>query len=64
MGFVGSLPVSDPEPSFIVDSDMFFMKKEISELNESLDYLHNNSKKLIRAIIKDRLHQAMDPKKI
>jgi len=68
LGFVGSIsndiPATDPELSFIVDSDMFFMKKEINELDESLDYLHKNSTKLIRAIIKNRLHQAMKPKKI
>jgi len=68
LGFVGSignsLPTSNHELSFIVDSDIFYMKKEISELNDSLEYLHNNSTKLIRAIITDRLHKAMGPEKI
>ena len=40
------------------------MKKETNELNKSLEYLHNISKNLIRAIIKDKLHKAMEPNAI
>jgi uncharacterized protein (TIGR04255 family) len=68
LGFVGSeensLSPSTPELSFVVDSDMFFLRKEIHELNDSLKYLHDTSTKLIRAIITDRLHEAMEPEKI
>lgn len=68
LGLVGSiengLPIGNPEMSFIVDSDMFYIKKEISEIANALDYLHKVSTKLIRAMITDKLHQAMEPKKI
>jgi len=40
---------------------MFFMRKSIDELDESLNYLHNVSTKLIRAIITEKLHNAMKP---
>lgn len=67
LGFVnlkGSFPGNNSELSFIVDSDMFFMKKEIRELDDSLEHLHNNSTKLIRSIITNKLHQAMGPERI
>jgi len=68
MGNIGSIengqPVFDSELSFIVDSDLYFLRKEISELSNSLDYLHNVSTKLIRSLITEKLHQAMSPQEI
>jgi hypothetical protein len=63
--FKTSLPVFDDDgKSLIVDSDLYMLRKDVSELNESLDYLHKNSTKLIRSIITDKLHEAMEPYEI
>ena len=68
LGLIGSIengfPQNDAELSFIVDSDMFFMRKNIDELDSSLDYLHRTSTKLIRSLITEKLHHAMEPKAI
>ncbi|MDR0518311.1 MAG: TIGR04255 family protein [Fibromonadaceae bacterium] len=61
---VREYPVLDDEESFIVDSDMFVMRKQINELDNSLKYLHDYAAKFIRAIITDKLHNAMEPSKI
>lgn len=47
--------------SFIVDSDLYFGKKTVDELDSSLEVLHGTSTKLIRALITDKLHCAMEP---
>jgi uncharacterized protein (TIGR04255 family) len=56
--------IHTPELSFIVDSDLFFGKKQIDEAKTALEYLHEHSTNLIRAIITDELHHAMEPKSI
>lgn len=67
-GFIGDanfgLPIPSGEESFIVDSDMYMMRKKIEELEASLDYLHENSTKLIRSIITNKLYEAMEPEAI
>ena len=66
LGYVGSIDTQmntgNPELSFIVDSDMFYGKKTIEQAFPSLDSLHGTSTKLIRALITDKLHEAMEPK--
>lgn len=57
-------PMPGGEESFIVDSDMYVMHKKIKELDAALNYLHDNSTKLIRSIITDKLHDAMEPEAI
>jgi len=65
-GFVGNVLFEDnQEISFIVDSDMFFnSKKNLDELENSLEYLHEHAGKLIRNIITDKLHFAMEPEDV
>jgi uncharacterized protein (TIGR04255 family) len=54
--------MQNPELAFIVDNDFFFnTKKQNDELNDSLEKLHKNSSVLIRSVITDKLHQAMEP---
>jgi uncharacterized protein (TIGR04255 family) len=63
--FKSSFPVFDDDgKSLIVDSDLYMLRKDVGELYESLDYLHKNSTNLIRAIITDKLHKAMEPDEI
>lgn len=47
--------------SFIVDSDLYFGKIQIDDLREALETLHGTSTKLIRALITEKLHAAMEP---
>jgi len=61
---VRGYPVLDDEESFIVDSDMFVMRKQINELDNSLNILHDYAAKLIRSIITEKLHNTMEPSKI
>jgi uncharacterized protein (TIGR04255 family) len=73
-GFVGNTPLDSPphfgfpiingEESFIVDNDMYMTQKKICELEASLAYLHDFSRELIRSMITDELHDAMEPKTI
>jgi len=65
-GFVGDILFQkNPELSFIVDSDLYFKsKKEINDLDKSLESLHEYSGRLIRNIITEKLHQAMEPEEI
>ena len=65
-GFVGNMVnPQNGELSFIVDSDLFFnSKKNLNELDISLEYLHEHANRLIRSIITDKLHNAMEPEKI
>jgi len=52
------------EESFVIDADIFMMRKNIEELSSSLNYLHDYSTKLIRSIITTKLHNAMEPNKL
>jgi len=67
-GFIGDanfgFPISNGEESFIVDSDMYMMRKDIHNLDSSLEYLHDYAERLIRSIITETLHKAMGPSKI
>jgi len=65
-GFVGNIMFQqNPELSFIVDSDLFFTsKKNLDEVEASLNHLHAHANRIIRSIITDRLHQAMEPEEI
>jgi len=65
-GFVGEiLNQQNNEVSFIIDSDLFFnLKKNLDELDKSLEYLHEHAGRLIRSIITEKLHNAMEPEKI
>lgn len=65
-GFIGDEAFKqDPEVSFIVDSDFSFnMRKTQEELNDSLEYLHENASRLINNIITDNLYSAMEPEEI
>jgi uncharacterized protein (TIGR04255 family) len=56
--------IFDTELSFIVDSDLFFGKKQINETESAIKYLHESSTNLIRAIITTTLHKAMEPESI
>ena len=64
-GFVGNAMFQqNPELSFIIDSDLFFLiKKSLNELDSSLNYLHDYSGRLIHALITEKLHNAMEPEK-
>lgn len=57
-------PMPRGEEVFIVDSDMYVMQKNFEELDKALDNLHSNSTGLIRSIIKEKLHNAMEPEAI
>ncbi|MDR1205127.1 MAG: TIGR04255 family protein [Peptococcaceae bacterium] len=67
-GFIGDatlgLPIFSDEESFIVDSDMYMLRKNIGELDASLTYLHDYARKLIRSIITEKLHDAMEPSEL
>ena len=54
----------DSKDSIIFDYDMYFIKKRIQELDICLNYLHGYSTKLLRSIITNKLHEAMDPIKL
>jgi uncharacterized protein (TIGR04255 family) len=56
-----TIPKKNDEELFIVDSDLFMLNKKIDELYDSLEYLHTYSTKLLRAIITEKLHYAMEP---
>jgi uncharacterized protein (TIGR04255 family) len=58
LGYVGD---EITEPSFIVDTDLFFEKKSIPETMYALNELHGHSTNIIRSIIKEKLHEAMMP---
>jgi uncharacterized protein (TIGR04255 family) len=51
----------DPEESIIVDSDMYKLRIKIEELDICLEHLHDCSTRLLRSIIRDKLHKAMEP---
>jgi uncharacterized protein (TIGR04255 family) len=68
LGYVENLEtptqIANSELSFIVDSDLFCGKKYINEFENALEDLHRHSTKIIRAIITDKLHNAMEPELI
>ena len=61
-GIENGVSCTNPELSFILDNDLYFMRKNMNEFDESLHYLHSISTKLIRAIITDKLHNALEPR--
>lgn len=53
------------ERGFLLDSDFFIDEKvDLDAANEKLDFLHARSTRLLRYAIKDKLHQAMEPRNI
>ncbi len=65
LGYVnGASDILANSLSFIVDSDLYYGKKAIEEVDDSLELLHKTSTKLIRAFITDRLHELMGPEKV
>jgi len=54
-------PAEETELAIVAVSDLFFIKKELSEVDVSLEYLHSVAYRLIRAMITDKLHLAMEP---
>jgi uncharacterized protein (TIGR04255 family) len=60
---LGVLPSSADE-AFIVDSDMYMLRTNTDEIDAALAYLHDYSTRLIRLIITDKLHEAMEPSEI
>ena len=54
----------EPELSFIIDHDLYSGKKQCDEVGYTLEKLHDNATRLIRALIKKKLHEAMEPLKI
>jgi uncharacterized protein (TIGR04255 family) len=57
-------PVGQPETAFVIVSNLFFSRKELNDAKDSLDYLHSVSYRLIRAMITNKLHSAMEPSNI
>lgn len=53
------------ENCFVIDSDFNnSQKKQPSEASETLEFLHERASRLIRYIIQDKLHEAMNPEKL
>lgn len=63
-GFSKGIPTHGDEESFIVDSDMYVTQKKIGELEATLSHLHDHAARFMRAVIKNRLHEAMGPREI
>jgi uncharacterized protein (TIGR04255 family) len=57
-------PVSETELAIVAISNLFFTKKELNEAKESLEYLHSVAYRLIRTMITEKLHLAMEPQDI
>lgn len=58
---------NNPEKHFIIDSDFFTSETieiETEEIEDNLDFLHTNATRFLRWVIEDKLHNAMEPKKI
>jgi uncharacterized protein (TIGR04255 family) len=52
----------DQEECFLVDSDFYTPRRvTVNEINQAIIFLHERSTRLIRNVIKDRLHYAMEP---
>jgi len=53
------------EECFMIDTDFFTTKKTaISAVGSKLDYFHIQGARLIQWLVKDRLHEAMEPEEI
>ena len=63
ISFLINLPSG--EKSYMVDSD-FYTSKRVTpqDLIKKLEFLHDNSTQLIHLIIKEKLHNAMEPKEL
>ena len=58
--FVNKIPTN--ERCYLVDGDFYFAKKsEVNKYLTKLEFLHEQAIRLIRLIITDKLHQAMEP---
>lgn len=68
LGYVNSDDVQaqlpERELSFIIDSDIFAFKVQNVELSSRFEYLHKISTNIIRSVITDTLHNAMEPETI
>lgn len=54
--------IQTKEKCYLVDSDFYFPKKsEVDQYLIKLEFLHEQAIRLIRLVITDKLHQAMDP---
>ena len=59
--------VKPKELSYMIDSDFYYPKRvnnDISELELKLDYLHTRASRLIRWVITEKLHDAMEPREL
>jgi uncharacterized protein (TIGR04255 family) len=56
--------LESPEQCFIVDSDLFYAGKYDGDVSEKLNYLHIRASRLLKWIITDKLHVAMEPRKL
>ncbi|MCL2134662.1 MAG: TIGR04255 family protein [Candidatus Bathyarchaeota archaeon] len=54
-------PASEPEIVFIIVSDLFALRTEITEASNCVDYLHSTAYDLFRFLITEKLHNAMVP---
>ncbi|MDR1289687.1 MAG: TIGR04255 family protein [Planctomycetaceae bacterium] len=63
LGYVGNNDHNEKnrELSFIVDTDLYFGKVDLQSVENALVELHGYSTKIIRSIIKEKLHKAMEP---
>ncbi|MDR2200201.1 MAG: TIGR04255 family protein [Deltaproteobacteria bacterium] len=57
-------PLSELNESYIVDSDIYAVQKQLHEINNCFYYLHDYTTKILRSVISDKLHNAMEPQEI
>ncbi len=56
---------ADLEQYYLIDNDIFTEKRlEVLNAEATLDSLHHSSRRLFRACITDRLHEALEPANI
>jgi uncharacterized protein (TIGR04255 family) len=67
LGYVNSentqMPLPEQELSLIVDSDIFVFRVNKDMLLPKLEYIHKVSTNIIRSVITEKLHKAMEPEK-
>jgi len=68
LGFINTgnvqVPLPGQELSLILDSDIFAFKVNKDSLFSRLEYIHKVSTNIMRSVITDKLHVAMEPEKI
>jgi len=68
LGFINTgnvqVPLPGQELSLILDIDIFAFKVNKDSLFSRLEYIHKVSTNIIRSVITDKLHAAMEPEKI